>query len=225
LVKDMQTTLAKENLTELERQVDEKRRALSASMAQVRLQLQPDHLANEAAERLKLATSDVLHRTAEKASTPTGVGVTAAGVALSALAAGWSMRRRTRTGISDKQPADLLDKHPAVPDNMPSEIDRSPEATSNGSLGLFKPAANLVMALAVGAALAKLVPVTVSEEKYLNGVGEELRRGLEQWSQRQVTQLVQPPAGESFRPINAIALGVGLLLAAGRSRVGKDDGK
>jgi hypothetical protein len=223
----MQTTLAKEHLTELERQVDQKRRALSESMAQVRLQLQPDHLANEAAERLKLATSDVLHRTAKKASTPTGVGVTAAGVALSALAVGWGLRRRVHTGISNKQPANLLDKHPVVPadTDLPSEIDRSSEATSNGNLGLLKPAVNLVMALAVGAALAKLVPVTDAEEKHLNGVGEELRKGLEQWSQRQVSQLVQPSAGDSFSPINAIALGVGLLLAAGRPRVGKDDAK
>jgi hypothetical protein len=109
--------------------------------------------------------------------------------------------------------------------DVPSEADLCSEAVSASSVGLLRPAANLVMALSLGAALAKFVPATVAEEKYLDGVGEELRRGLEQWSQRQVAQLVQPSAGESFRPINAIALGIGLFLGGGKSRVGKDDAK
>jgi hypothetical protein len=194
-------SFVKESLADLERQADAKRRELSGSMTKLRLQLQPSNLSNEVAERLKSAASDVMHRASEKANTRTGRGTAVAGVALSALALGWGMRRPARSARLEGLPS-----VPQVSDDLPSRMERPRDRN------LIRTAATLVTALTLGAGIAKIIPLSRSERNFLSSAGIEIRSACEQWAKRQVTQLLQPPLEGPFRPANAIALGIGLLL-------------
>jgi len=191
----------RESLADVKRQADAKRRELSASVTKVRVQLQPSNLSNEVAERLKLAASDVMHRASEKANTRTGRGTAVASVALSALAIGWGMRRPGRSTRLEGLPT-----VPQVSDDLPSGMERPRDRN------LIRTSATLVAALTLGAGIAKIVPLSRSERNFLNSAGIEIRSACEQWAKRQATQLLQPPLEGPFRPANAIALGIGLLL-------------
>lgn len=194
-----------ESVAELERQVDAKRRALTASLAQARLQLQPTALANEAGDRFRTVASDALHQATEKARTPTGIWTAAAVIAISLLTIAQRLRpaHRAAKQIESPMASDDLVQLASVP------------RRDNGRVRAF---ATLAAALAAGALLAKLVPSLPHEEEVLGDVGTELRLAFEEWARRQVTQLAHPEPEEPLRLANAIALGVGLLLTKASSR-------
>jgi hypothetical protein len=204
-----------ESLDELDRRVEVKRLALSASVENVRLQLQPAALANEAGSRLKIAATDVLYRVAEKAGTPKGIGTAAAAVAVGLL----TVVARVR---SARQPSKLIEAAPVENDDLGEPT--APPSHHDGDR--TKMIAALTMALVTGALLAKTVPTRARDEQVLagigSGLGSELRMAFEQWAQREVTQLAMRPAGEPLRLANAIALGIGLLLTTTNSRPAKD---
>lgn len=190
----------RESLAEIEREADAQRLALSTSLAQVRLQLQPAALASEAGDRFKAAAVDALHHTTEKARTPTGLWTAAAAVAISvAILAS----RLQQTGRAPK-----IIEAPIAKDELAKVSSVSPR----GDAGYAKAIAAMIAALAAGGLLAKLIPPLAREDEVLGGARAELQTALADWARRQVRQVSQPQADEPLRLTNAIALCMGLLL-------------
>jgi len=187
------------SLIDLEQEADAKRRALAAALEQVRLQLQPRALAEEASENLKLAASGMLQRAAENADTKAGKTAGLASLAMTALVIGWNLRRKIGAPRSD--------------DDIETESDVRP-LTPPRDRNLPAAAATLLLALSLGAAVAKFVPPTVAEQNLLSGAGIDLRAAFEEWAKHQTKRLVQPPPDEPLRPANAMALAIALLLTA-----------
>jgi hypothetical protein len=200
----------RKSLDELERQADAKRRALSASVDEMRLQLQPAALVDEAGSRLRIAAKDVLHRAAERAGTPKGIGTAAAAVAVGVLSLASRVRFARRTPKFVEAPVEDGEFPTTSTIEPPRDDDHA------------KMLATLAAALVTGALLARLVPPLAREKQVLGGIGGELRMAFEQWAKREVTQLAQRQGGESLRLANAIALGLGLLLATAGARRAKD---
>ncbi len=202
-----------ESVAELEQQVVAKRRALTASLAQARLQLQPTALANEAGDRFRTVATDALHRAAEKARTPTGIWTAAAVVAISLL-----------TIASRLRPANRAPKQiepPTAGDDLAKLATVAPRRDDDRA----RTFATLTAALAAGALVARFVPPLAGEEEMLSGVGAELRLAFEEWARRQVTRLAHPQPQEPLRLANAIALSIGLLLTKAGSRSRQSDAK
>jgi hypothetical protein len=195
-----------ESLNDLEQEADAKRRALAAALEQVRLALQPRALAEEAGENLKLAASDMLQRASEATNTKAAKGAGLAGLAMTALAAGWHLRRTIGARRPDEDITAQSEPEPAAALQQPA--DRNLQST----------AATLALALSLGVAVAKFVPPTLAEERLLSSAGAELRAAFSRWAKRQTQRLIQPPADEPLRPANAVALAMALLLTSGKRR-------
>jgi hypothetical protein len=114
--------------------------------------------------------------------------------------------------------ADRAPKEIDLPTAGDDEEELSSSATRRGG-GSVRTLAVLGTALATGALIAQFVPRFSQEKDVLGGVGIELQLAFEEWARRQVKTIAHRQADEPFRFANAIALGLGLLLAtSGQSR-------
>jgi hypothetical protein len=186
----------------LAQQADAKRQILSVSLARARVHLEPANLSQEAAAGLKAAASDMLHRAAGKTKTQAAIKAVAGSMAVGALAVGLAAQRRGR--------APTLEENSHLPDVPETTLETKPGVDRN----VVRTAAALVAALTIGAVAGKLAPVSSIERNVLNSVDSDFRSAFGHWAKRQMTQLVQVPSGAPYGPVNALALGVGLLLAA-----------
>ncbi len=176
------------------------RQKFAASLAQLRSQLKPASLAEEASEQLKAVASHTLDVATEKAKTPAGIGTVAAGLAISAVAFG--LRRK----FAQASP----------PEPQQEVYGLSPPARKLSQSSVFGAAATFGASLLLGAAASKLIAPSRPEQELLKGVGAEIKAAGEEWARREISQLVSPGPGKSFGAVNAMAIGLGLLLGAGR---------
>jgi hypothetical protein len=193
--------MSRDDLAELERAVDAKRRVLSASLAQARLQLQPAALSDEVGKSVMSAATTALREGAEKARTPLGMWSGAAAVAISLLTLATSIRAPSRAP-KEIDVAMMSDK----------EVEMSSLANHRHETNTLSLATTLATSIAIGTLLAKVIPRLVGEEEVIGRAGAELRLALGHWTQRQVTEISRTQSDEPFRVVNAIALGLGLLL-------------
>ncbi len=192
----------RDSLVEIERDAELQRQRLTASLDQLHHHLQPASLAEEAGEQLKFATSKMLNLGAAAAKTPAGIGTALGTIAVGAIAIGLKRKSAPASFPVSSKAVQVLPPEPRRPHTS----------------GLAAAAASLGAALVVGAAISKLIPASGREQDLLKDVGSELKAAFEEWARREAANLVHPHSGQSFGPINAAAMGVGLLFGATKSK-------
>lgn len=189
--------------TVVEAKVAADRKALNASVAELRARLAPSALSNEVGETLTARVADVGQSLSDKAVTPGGL-IALCGMAFSAaFAASGAMRRNTSgsgaTAVSAMSRA--ADAPLAIP-------------TAETARTLLK----LSAAIATGAVISRYIPTSDAERKILEGVGPELKQAMQTRITEQAHRLVAPK-DDGFGIVNLAAMASAFLLS-GKSRGG-----
>lgn len=179
----------------LEAEAAAKRRALQASLTELRTRLKPSELSSGVSDAITARVTAAGEKLSEKAATPGGLVALCAMAFTSAFALGGGMPKSA-------------DDLPQAEAGLPAVSPR-PAAMPRDTLMML---GQLSVAMAVGAVASRYIPATEAEKRVLAGVGPELKQKLHTHIEDQARRLVMPTTSR-FGLANVLALGAATLLS------------